>query len=515
MSTPTLDAPCNGHVLQLDEGFTDVARTLVQQAATATDTDELAHAPNASATEPLAGEPHELADNEHAPGLSSEHAPVLAAESGVIAGGEDANASASREHGASAAAEPALTSSATSETAVADTASASTAQPAELASAAATPIVRKGLAGAIAELGEQCRANATARHERRQHSRDRRSVRRGSTTGDGWLSRSLAHGQRSLGEIAFVMALIGSAFGQTLWWASTLNIPSAFALSFSATFEAIMLGADRRAMDRRRRHRNATTLRALSWLFAGVAAWMQLSHFSTPGVVAEVFGMQIHGSLQLGIAFTALTIGGFLIHTLSGNARVNDTLIDEGYIRPLGAGRWTYPLRAFRARRLLVDQPHLTVEQAWERTRTPRRGSHSARAAYRLGALRTLLFWMPFLGSQPDSPQPAAPTVPEQRTPDASTQPTPRVEQDQTSAQPAEQTAARPSRRASTSKPQNKTSKAAAALAWVQQQISSEQHPTPTEIKRRFELSNPHAELKRWRDRGQITEHDLARIKAA
>ncbi len=230
-----------------------------------------------------------------------------------------------------------------------------------------------------------------AKDERRDANRKREARPSLSERFTAWRVKSMAGLKRAMGNVAFLMALIGSGFGQTMWWASQTGAPIWFVLSFAITLECGMVGADAEATRRRRMHRSATTLRLVSWSLAAFATGSQVAHFSVDGVVARFGETEIQGSPQLGIGFGLITLSGFLIRTLSENARVNDALLDDGYIRPLGAARWlNFPRVAWATRRLLIDQPHLDVEEAWQQCRRRRgsRTSWTSRAAYMLGRRR-------------------------------------------------------------------------------------------------------------------------------
>lgn len=289
---------------------------------------------------------------------------------------------------------------------------------------------RSGMAGLVAELFEQRRrskaAAAAERRKDREHKQELKDQKRRGrdlaprTSSEGLLARSAARVRRGLGEGAFYLGIAGAVLGQTMWWSSTLKLPPYLAIAFSAAIEAMMISADQIAMDRRRSGRPAASLRILSWVLAAVSAGMLYTHFSRPGVVATMFGEPIYGGPGVGAAFAALTTGAFVFHTFAGNARVNDTLRDKGLIKPLGGARWLhYPQHALRAKRMLIDRPHLSVEQAWEATRAPRRATTSARGAYRLGVLRTLLVWLPYMRVNPTAAVPAqteqTPTAPQEQ----------------------------------------------------------------------------------------------------
>lgn len=228
----------------------------------------------------------------------------------------------------------------------------------------------RGLTGLVAELGRQHRANAQARHERRQQARDRRTGRRTATaeaqTGPGaWIRALPGRLQEGGVQIGYAMALAGSGVGQVSWWGA--QFPLLIASSFALSFEAIMIGASRRARRLRRKGHSALGLRLIAWSAAAFGAGLNWFHLRDPHTVLTIWGQTIHGSPALGAAFAAFTALGFLTHEVSTSSDVRQELIANGYLRPLGLKRWLPPFtkRAWQARLLLIENPALSVEEAW------------------------------------------------------------------------------------------------------------------------------------------------------
>lgn len=234
-------------------------------------------------------------------------------------------------------------------------------------------VVRSGLAGVLAEYSEQRRASKEAAIERRLRLAEARATGQLTT----WIGRSLESARALPGRLlaggvglGWLMALVGSAVGQLTWWAT--QFPLWLAAAFALAFEAIMIGAGRRARDRRMKHRPAGALRLVAWSAAAVAAALNWVHLSNPRTHVSVFDEDLAGSPALGAAFALFTAAGFLVHELAENAAVNDALRDAGIIQPLGK-RWLFVAHAIRARLKLIDQPALTVDEAWELTRRSRK----------------------------------------------------------------------------------------------------------------------------------------------
>lgn len=242
-----------------------------------------------------------------------------------------------------------------------------------------------GLAGLVTAWGEQRRANRRERF-------DRKMIRAQAAAAGSYRSvwgRCGAAVRRIPGRIlgagvsiGWLMALIGSGVGQLAWWSS--QFPLWLAGAFAVAFEAIMIGAGRKARERRMRRRPALSLRLVALSAAITGAALNWFHLSDPRTVISAFGSTIVGSLQLGAAFALFTAAGFLVHELAENAAVNDALRDHDYIHPLGA-RWLFILSAVRTKLLMIDQPQLSTEQAWQQVRRPRRPRRTARAAFAVG----------------------------------------------------------------------------------------------------------------------------------
>ncbi|MBA8827841.1 hypothetical protein FHX42_005248 [Saccharopolyspora lacisalsi] len=247
----------------------------------------------------------------------------------------------------------------------------------------------------IAEKRRQRRKDADARFERRQARKAARTRGEWNTWYDKSLARIKAAPDNILGSLSgmtFVSALIGSGLGQLSYWST--KFPFAVAIFFALTFEFGMVGMSRKARLRREQQASATAMRGLSWCAALGAGALNFFHLSDPAVVVRFAWINggkplFHGSPALGTSFAAITAIGFLVHEVSEYYHVTDRLRAAAKIsepKPIGFGRWVfYSDHAWRTKKLLIDQPTLTVEQAWERTRKPRPARPGARVGYAIG----------------------------------------------------------------------------------------------------------------------------------
>lgn len=294
----------------------------------------------------------------------------------------------------------------------------------------------------------------------------------------GWLRTLLDALQANGVKVGYVMALAGSAVGQIAWWGSMFPIYVAAAFCF--TYEAIMVGASKKATLRRMQGRSASALRFVSVGAAAAATWMNFTHMGSTDTVIRVFGIDLHGDPSLGIAFALMSAGGFLVHELATNADVNDRLRDTGQLKPIGLSRWIFHTRhSFRAKVLLLDRPDLSLAQAWEMTR-----DGDATDQLHTEALKA---------------EQAAELV----IAEAVTEEIPAVPADEPR---------KPASKPKAAKPRNAS---AEALAWVQSELAAGRTPSRNAIKSRFGLESASLRtyLSRWKSNGQITEAQFEGIK--
>ena len=297
----------------------------------------------------------------------------------------------------------------------------------------------------------------------------------------GWLRRGLDALQANGVKVGYVMALAGSAVGQIAWWGSLF--PVYIAAVFCFTYEAIMVGASKKATLRRMQGRSATALRLVSLGAAAAATWMNYTHMGSPDTVIQAFGVELRGSSELGLAFALMSAGGFLVHELATNADVNDRLRDTGQLKPIGLSRWIFHTRhALRTKLLLLDRPDLTLAQAWELTR-----EGDATDKLHTEALK-------------------AEKAAEKANAAATTQEIPVVTDE-----PVKNAPAKPKAKAA-AKPKRSS---AEVLTWVQSELSAGRTPSRAEIKERFgmESASLRTYLSRWKSSGQITEAQYEAIK--
>jgi hypothetical protein len=410
------------------------------------------------------------------------------------------------------------------------------------------PVLR-GLGAIIYARAQAREMRRNGRAERRNRARisraDAKAVRRNGSAGPatrggilGWLRDLPTHALGIGVTVGWLMALAGSAVGQLAWWSS--EFPWWIACLFALTFEAIMVGAGARARARRVKGRPAATLRMVSLGAAAMAAVMQVVHLGDPTTKINLFGHVITGSPALGWAFFGFTVAGFAVHELSEAAAINDRLREQGIAKPLGK-RWFFLRHAIRARLLLIDQPHMSVDEAWRLTARRSDGTESggyragfaagraARVRYGLGfAAGRAYGWMTAVVgrasvSVDDEPtgRTTVATPARETAPKPETAPAPRrevsAEDDAERTMPALRAV---SESASEAAPQGKSGRRGVkreALEWVRGEVAAHRTPSKAAIMERFgiQAGSMRAYLSQWQASGDLPAAIVEQIKTA